>query len=69
MLLVFTIFCFIVDKKIKHKVLAFSFEIIYKVHITRFKDPKADILTPNAYKKTLWFCEIITEAAYNYEVC
>ncbi len=43
-LIVFTIFCFLVDEKINLK------EILPR---TRLKDPKADILTQNACKKSL----------------
>jgi hypothetical protein len=46
--MIFTIFCFLVDEKIKPKVLACSLEITHKVlknlPVTRFKDPKVAML-------------------------
>jgi hypothetical protein len=43
--MVFKIFYFLVDKKIKLKVLPCSFEILKILPVTSFKDPKAAILT------------------------
>jgi hypothetical protein len=44
--MVFTIFCFFVDEKIQLKVLATPLLTNFKIlPVTRFKDPKAAILT------------------------
>jgi hypothetical protein len=65
----FTIFCYLVDEKIKLKVLACSFEItlILKKNPSSNplqEDPKAAILTLVMLTGTrLWFCKIIPEAA------
>jgi hypothetical protein len=60
---------FLVDEKIKIKVLAWSFErnllLIMKIlPVTRFKDPKAAILTLNMLTGSrLRFCKFIPAAS------
>ncbi len=67
-LTVFTIFCLLVVEKIKLKVLACSSEIPVLTNsenplVTRFKYPKAAILTLKMLAGSrLWFCNIIPEA-------
>ncbi len=52
-LMFFTVFCFLVDKKIKLKVLAYL--LTNFLPVTRFKEPKASILILKMHKEAAYY--------------
>jgi hypothetical protein len=69
-LILFTIFCFLIDENIKLKILACFFEITFLniLSVTCFEDPKAAIMTQKMLTGSrLLFCKIIPEAACDHQ--